>query len=86
MISDSKHDEYAEAELQRCLAEGDDVAEQGIDVIRRDDVVVVHGEVESEARREAILRCVRDTFPGKQVRAEIVLIPVAAPAEAEDVA
>ena len=85
-MSNSKHDEYAEAELQRCLAEGDDVAEQGIDIIRRDEIVVVHGEVESEARREAILRCVTDSFPGKEVRCEIALIPVGAPAEAEDVA
>ena len=85
-MSSSKHDEYAEAELQRCLAEGEDVAEQGIDIIRRDGIVVVQGEVESESRREAILRCVSDTFPDKQVRAEIVLIPVGVPAEAEDVA
>jgi hypothetical protein len=85
-MSNTKHDEYAEAELQRCLAEREDTAEQGVDIIRRDDVVVVHGEVESEARRDAILRCVSESFPGKQVRAEIVLIPVAAPAEAEDVA
>jgi hypothetical protein len=84
--SNNKYDEYAEAELQRCLAEGDDVAEQGIDIIRRDDFVVVHGEVESEARRDAVMRCVSDNFPGKQVRCEIVLIPVGAPAEAEDVA
>jgi hypothetical protein len=82
----NKHDEYAEAGLQRCLAEGEDVFEQGIDIVRRDDVVVVQGEVESEARRDAILRCVRESFPDKQVRAEIVLIPVGAPAEAEDVA
>lgn len=85
-MSNSKHDEYAEADLQRCLAESEDVFEQGIDIVRRDDMVVVHGEVESEARRDAILRCVRDSFPGKQVRAEIVLIPVGMPAEAEDVA
>jgi hypothetical protein len=85
-MNDSKHDEYAEAELQRCLAEGEDVAEQGIDIIRRDDVIVVQGEVESAARREAILRRVSDTFPDKQVRAEIVLIPVTVPTEVEDVA
>lgn len=85
-MSNTKHDEYAEAELQRCLAEGEDLAEQGIDIIRRDGIIVVQGEVESEARREAILRCVSDNFPDKQVRAEIVLIPVTAPAEAEDVA
>jgi len=85
-MSDSKRDEYAEAELQRCLAEDENVAEQGIEVTRRDDVVVVHGEVESAARRDAILRCVSNCFPGKEVRSEIVLIPVGAPAEAEDVA
>ncbi|HZM79311.1 MAG TPA: hypothetical protein VFC19_26570 [Candidatus Limnocylindrales bacterium] len=85
-MNDTKHDEYAEAELQRCLAEGDDVAEQGIDITRREGAVVVQGEVESEIRRDAILRCVRESFPDKQVRSEIVLIPVGVPAEAEDVA
>lgn len=85
-MSDRKHDEYAEAALQRCLAEAEDVAEQGIEVTRREGVVVVEGEVESEARRDAILRCVSNSFPGKEVRCEIVLIPVGAPAEAEDVA
>ena len=85
-MNDTKHDEYAEAELQRCLAEGDDVAEQGIDITRREGAVLVQGEVESEIRRDAILRCVRESFPDKQVRSEIVLIPVGVPAEAEDVA
>ena len=48
-------------------------------------VVVVLGEVESEQRREAILRQVSESFPGKQVRSEIVLIPVGTPGEPEDV-
>jgi len=85
-MSNSKHDEYAEAELQRGLAEGEDVAEQGIDIVLGDGIVVVQGEVESDTRRDAILRHVSDTFPDKQVRSEIVLIPVGVPAEAEDVA
>jgi osmotically-inducible protein OsmY len=78
-------DEYAEAELQRCLAEGEDVSEQGIEITRHNGIVVVRGEVESPARRDAILRCVGENFPDKEVRSEIVLIPVGAPAEPEDV-
>jgi len=85
MHDESKHDEYAEAELQRCLAEGEDLSEQGIDVTRHNGIVVVRGEVESAARRDAIMRCVSDNFPDKEVRCEIVLIPVGTPAEAEDV-
>lgn len=79
------HDEYAEAGLQRKLTEDEDTAEQGIDVIRRDGVIVVKGEVESTERRDAILRRVSETFPGKEVRSEVVLIPVGKPAEAEEV-
>lgn len=80
-----QHDEYAEANLQRALAEADGVAEQGIDVIRRDGLIVVTGEVESPARRDAILRRVSEAFPGKQVRCEVALIPVGKPSDAEDV-
>lgn len=79
------HDEYAEAELQRRLAEGDGTAEQGIDIVRRDGMIVVKGEVECAERREAILREVSAHFPDKQVRSEIALIPVGQPAEAEEV-
>lgn len=78
------HDEYAEACLQRALTE-DGAAEQGIDVIRRDGLVVVQGEVESAERRDEILRRVGDCFPGKEVRSEIALIPVGEPIEVEDV-
>ncbi|HEX6682579.1 MAG TPA: hypothetical protein VF062_07265 [Candidatus Limnocylindrales bacterium] len=81
----NKHDEYAEAGLQRDLTEADGLSEQGIDIIRRDGIVVVQGEVESPERREAILRHVSESFPDKEVRSEIALIPVGTPAEAEDV-
>jgi len=79
------HDEYAEAELQRRLAEGDGTAEQGIDIVRRDGMIVVKGEVECAERRDTILREVSQAFPGKDVRSEITLIPVGRPAEAEEV-
>lgn len=80
-----EHDEYAEAALQRKLAEQDAVAEQGIGIIRRDGLVVVQGEVETAERRDAILRHVSESFPGKEVRSEVALIPVGKPTEAEDV-
>lgn len=79
------HDEYAEAELQRRLAEHDEITEQGIDVVRREGLIVVKGEVECGERRDAILRLVREAFPGKEVRSEIALIPVGRPLEVEEV-
>lgn len=85
MKGSNAHDEYAEAELQRHLAEDDDLAEQGIDVTRRDGVIVVSGEVESTERRNAILRRVSESFPGREVRSEIALIPVGRPDGAEEV-
>lgn len=80
----NEHDEYAEAALQRKLVEND-IAEQGIEIVRRDGLVVVQGEVETAERRDAILRHVSESFPGKEVRSEVALIPVGKPSGAEDV-
>lgn len=79
------HDEYAEAELQRRLAESDGTAEQGIAIVRRDGMIVVKGEVECAQRRDTILREVSAHFPDREVRSEITLIPVGRPAEVEEV-
>jgi hypothetical protein len=77
------HDEYADAQVQRHLAEDDDIAELGIDILRRDDVIVLRGEVETAARRDAIGRQVATHYPGRTVRNEIHVIQVHCPAEAE---
>lgn len=77
------HDEYADAQVQRHLAEDDDIAELGIDILRRDDVIVLRGEVETAARRDAIGQQVATHYPGRSVRNEIHVIQVHVPAEAE---
>jgi hypothetical protein len=77
-------DEYIEAQLQRILAE--ESAELGIDAFRRDDVIIVRGEVESEQRRQAVERRVTEHFPDLVVRNEITIIRVTKPAEAEQLA
>ena len=77
------HDEYADAQVQRHLAEDDDIAELGIDILRRDDVIVLRGEVETAARRDAIGQQVSAHFPGRAVHNEIHVVQVHRPAEAE---
>ncbi|MER7588755.1 hypothetical protein ABTW72_14595 [Micromonospora sp. NPDC127501] len=65
------------------LAENPAVAEQGITVVRRDSVLVLHGEVESPHRREEILRRVSERFPDVPVTSDIGVIRTQAPTEIE---
>jgi BON domain len=78
------HDEYAEASAQRDLAEDGGIAEQGIEVIRRRDVVELRGHVESEERRRVIGERVQRHFPDHEVRNDIVVVRVTPPVEAEE--
>jgi hypothetical protein len=75
--------EYDEAALQRLLTEDAALGEQGIEVTRREGVVVLTGCVESEARRDQVARRVADCLPGHEVRNDIVVVPVAAPTDPE---
>jgi hypothetical protein len=77
-------DEYSEAEVQRLLAEHTEVAEQGISIARRDQILVLCGEVESSKRRDDILRLVVEHFPGVTVRSDIGLTRAQPPSEAEE--
>lgn len=77
-------DEYTEAELQRLLTERAEIAEQGITVVRRDQVLVLCGEVESHKRRDEILRVVTEHFPTAQVRSDIGVTRANPPSEAEE--
>jgi hypothetical protein len=79
-------DEYLEAEAQRALAEDLGVAEQAITVVRRENSLVLCGEVESRQRCEEILRVMRDRFPGVAVESDIGVIRAGAPTEAEELA
>jgi osmotically-inducible protein OsmY len=76
--------QWDEAGLQRMLAEDDHFAELGVDVVRGDGTAVLTGRVESPQRREEIARRVAECLPGVQLRNDIVVVPVARPAEAED--
>ncbi|MEV4756164.1 hypothetical protein AB0J86_13780 [Micromonospora sp. NPDC049559] len=77
-------DEYLEADLQRILTENPDIAEQGITVVRRDHSLVLYGEVESDQRREEIVRRVTERFPGVPILADIGLIRTQEPSEIEE--
>ena len=48
--------EYLEAAVQRLLTEDGAVTDQGIEVVRREDLLILRGEVESPHRRDEILR------------------------------
>jgi hypothetical protein len=76
--------DYAEAEVQRALAEDLGVAEQGISVVRSDAGLVLCGEVESPHRRDEIVRLVRERLPGIELVVDIGVTRAAAPTEAEE--
>ncbi|BCJ64001.1 hypothetical protein [Polymorphospora rubra] len=77
-------DEYLEAEIQHLLTENADIAEQGITASRRDNTLVLCGEVESPQRRDEILRLVRERYPDLRLAADIGVTRAAAPTEAEE--
>lgn len=75
---------YLEAAVQRLLTEHAEVAEQGIRVVRREDALVLCGEVESPQRRDEILRLVVATFPDVPVTVDIGVTRTSAPTEVEN--
>jgi hypothetical protein len=74
-----------EAEIQRLLTEHDRVAEQGITVQRRDNVVVLGGEVESAQRRDEICRQVTSHFPEIEITCDIGITRAQAPSDVEEI-
>jgi len=76
--------EYIEAAVQRLLSEDGAVADQGIDVVRREDVLVLRGEVESPQRRAEIERRVAQRFPQLRVHNDIGVTRANPPAEPEE--
>ena len=77
-------DEYVEAGVQRLLTEDADLAEQGISVLRREQTLVLCGEVESRARRDEILRKVHEAFPGVNLSVDIGITRTQPPGEPEE--
>jgi osmotically-inducible protein OsmY len=78
-------DDYTCAAVQRALAEDAAISELGIDVVCRDDRVILSGSVESAARREEIARRVAEVVPDRGVVNEITVAPVYPPRRAEEV-
>jgi hypothetical protein len=74
-----------EAEIQRLLTEHDRIAEQGITVQHRDNVVVLGGEVESPQRRDEICRQISARFPDVEITCDIGITRAQAPSEVEEI-
>jgi len=78
-------DEYLEARIQRLLTEDATIAEQGITVQRRDQIVVLGGEVESAQRRDEICRQINTHFPDVEIACDIGIVRAQAPTEVEEI-
>lgn len=78
-------DDYLEAEIQRLLTEDARVAEQGITVQRREQTVVLGGEVESTERRAEICRRITARFPDVQITCDIAITRTTVPADVEEI-
>ena len=74
-----------EAEIQRLLTEHDRIAEQGITVQRRENLLVLGGEVESPQRRDEICRQITAHFPDVELSCDIGITRTGAPNEVEEI-
>ncbi|BCY06068.1 hypothetical protein [Actinoplanes sp. L3-i22] len=74
-----------EAEIQRLLTEHDRIAEQGVTVQRRENVLVLSGEVESAQRRDEICRQITARYPDLEIACDIGITRTQAPAEVEEI-
>ena len=74
-----------EAEIQRLLTEHGRVAEQGITVQRRENVLVLGGEVESPQQREEICRQITAHFPDVEISCDIGITRTGTPNEVEEI-
>jgi GTP cyclohydrolase III len=76
--------EYVEAEVQRLLTEDSGLGEQGLTVVRRDNTLILCGEVESKQRCQEIVRTVTEHFPDIDLRVDIGITRTSAPTEVEE--
>jgi hypothetical protein len=79
------HQVDLEAEIQRLLAEHGRIAEQGITVHRRENLLVLGGEVESPQRRDEICRQITAHFPDVEISCDIGITRTGAPNEVEEI-
>ena len=74
-----------EAEIQRLLTEDGRINEQGITVQRRENALVLGGEVESPQRRDEICRQITAHFPDVEISCDIGITRTGAPNEVEEI-
>jgi hypothetical protein len=74
-----------EAAIQRLLTEDGRIAEQGITVQRRENLVVLGGEVESPQRRDEICRQITAHFPDVEISCDIGITRTGTPNEVEEI-
>jgi len=74
-----------EAEIHRLLAEDDRIAEQGVTVQRRENLLVLSGEVESAQRRDEICRQITAHYPDLEIVCDIGITRTQAPADVEEI-
>jgi hypothetical protein len=74
-----------EAEIQRLLTEHGQIAEQGITVQRRENLLVLGGEVESPQRRDEICRQITAHFPDVEISCDIGITRTGTPNEVEEI-
>lgn len=74
--------DYDEAEIHRLLAVD---GEAGITVARREQTVVLGGDVESAERRDEICRQVTERFPDLTIACDIGVVRAQAPTEVEEI-
>jgi len=77
--------DYLEESIQRLLAEDGRIAEQGITVQRREQTLVLGGEVESPERRDEICRQITAHFPDVEITCDIGITRTTVPAEVEEI-
>jgi osmotically-inducible protein OsmY len=78
------HSDYADASVQRALAEDDGIAELGIDLESRAGTEVLTGQVESQERRAEIEARVRRMMPDRHLVNEIVVAGTTPPPGSEE--
>jgi hypothetical protein len=74
-----------EADIQRLLTEHASTAEQGITVQRRENMLILGGEVESPERRDEICRQITTHFPDVEITCDIGITRAQAPTEVEEI-
>ena len=84
MTQGAEPHEYSEGQIQQLLTEDPAIAEQGITVMRRGDVLLLCGDVESIERRRHIEALIAERFPDVRIDNDISVTRTREPDEVEE--